>query len=319
MTLLAEIRSDAVNSKVALADLLRKCKVLAARLKNKEFADWVNHELSGYPRGTAVPPYRQLRTPHSIGHFSGPLGSGAKNVPLPLLGLPLEIRDSLTNYWVLEPVKQLEEFAANDTKGLALPWPADTVSYVATNHPMLEGLSLMAASRHLSPGTVSGVVDNIRSRILDFVLAIEAENPNAGEAPLNAAAPVAPATVSYVYNTTIVGGQAIVGNSGEASIGSGNVAAGTATSGGPTEPAELLPLLKQLREEAERTADEENRKDAVEIVDKMEKHASGPKAKFDPERMLKYVSLYSSVATAASQTLPQLEHALMYLRHALGG
>ena len=49
MKLLEEIRRDAVSTGVPLAELLRKCLVLASRLGNGEFKSWVNYELNGYP------------------------------------------------------------------------------------------------------------------------------------------------------------------------------------------------------------------------------------------------------------------------------
>lgn len=48
MSLLREIQDAAISSDVELAVLLRKCKVLAARLGSNEFKSWVESELSGY-------------------------------------------------------------------------------------------------------------------------------------------------------------------------------------------------------------------------------------------------------------------------------
>ena len=45
MSLLREIQNDAVNSKVKVSDLLRKCKILAARLGNDDFKIWIDSEL----------------------------------------------------------------------------------------------------------------------------------------------------------------------------------------------------------------------------------------------------------------------------------
>jgi len=41
MSLLREITDAAVDTSVEISTLLRKCKVLAARLGNKEFDSWV--------------------------------------------------------------------------------------------------------------------------------------------------------------------------------------------------------------------------------------------------------------------------------------
>ena len=74
MSLLREIQDAAVNSEVELATLLRKCKVLAARLGNGEFKSWVDNELDGYKSPDGLPDYRVL-TVNSKGHFAGAFGS----------------------------------------------------------------------------------------------------------------------------------------------------------------------------------------------------------------------------------------------------
>ena len=48
MSLLREIQDAAISSDVELSVLLRKCKVLAARLGNQDFKEWIDNELSGY-------------------------------------------------------------------------------------------------------------------------------------------------------------------------------------------------------------------------------------------------------------------------------
>src|SRR5688572_5636706 len=73
MGLLSEIEAAATTSVEPLADLLRRCKGLAARLKNTELATWVSRELSGYGDDDPVPTYRIVLTPHSKGEFVGPL------------------------------------------------------------------------------------------------------------------------------------------------------------------------------------------------------------------------------------------------------
>jgi AbiTii len=48
MTLLREIQAAATDSKTDIATVLRKAKILAARLQNLEFRSWVDQELNGY-------------------------------------------------------------------------------------------------------------------------------------------------------------------------------------------------------------------------------------------------------------------------------
>jgi hypothetical protein len=60
VTLLEEIIEGASGKAVDLPTLLRRCKVLAARLESKPAEDWLEFELDGYPVHVAVPRYRVL-------------------------------------------------------------------------------------------------------------------------------------------------------------------------------------------------------------------------------------------------------------------
>jgi hypothetical protein len=93
MSLLEDIQSAAVDSNSDLGTILRKCKLLAARLGSKTLENWLIYESNGYPLDVEVPDYR-IWTHEVKGHFSGPFGSGMRNVPIPLISLPERVRDS---------------------------------------------------------------------------------------------------------------------------------------------------------------------------------------------------------------------------------
>jgi hypothetical protein len=58
MTLLRQIQAAAIDSNTEITTVLRMAKVLAARLGNAEFENWVYSELNGYEDHTAIPGYR---------------------------------------------------------------------------------------------------------------------------------------------------------------------------------------------------------------------------------------------------------------------
>lgn len=96
MSLLWEIQGAALDSNVDITDLLRKCMVLAARLKNKEFKEWVSHELKGYKEDGDLPDYRCIDVA-SYGDFFDIFGNGPyKNYPIPTLPLSDEFRKYAT-------------------------------------------------------------------------------------------------------------------------------------------------------------------------------------------------------------------------------
>ena len=84
MDLLADIQAAAVDPNHSLSDLLRKCQILAFRLRHEPFKAWVAHELGGYPKDATLPPYRASLRGEIKAHLSGPFGSVGKNVPVPL-------------------------------------------------------------------------------------------------------------------------------------------------------------------------------------------------------------------------------------------
>ena len=97
MSLLEEIQKEAIDASSDLGSLLRKCKVLAARLNSKELEDWLIWESNGYPEDALVPQYRiwplQLK-----GNFAGLFGSGLQNAPISTAFLPKEDRRFYDEY-----------------------------------------------------------------------------------------------------------------------------------------------------------------------------------------------------------------------------
>jgi len=125
MTLLEQIQNEAVDGNSDLATALRKCLVLAARLKNQEFTDWVNHELNGYSED-AIPEYRILFG-HCHGNFLGGGGAALSNVPLLEGDIDSEVRDRLVTVRLRAGVTALQLMLdhAREQGGIyKVSWPA---------------------------------------------------------------------------------------------------------------------------------------------------------------------------------------------------
>ncbi len=202
MSLLRDIQDAAVDSEVDLASLLRKCKVLAARLSNDEFKKWVDNELSGYEDKDSLPDYRILHV-HSKGHFSGPFSSGLRNANIPITCMPEKLREGLSNSYVLQPVAGLEALVEGDSGGSAQEaWSPDIVAHYGDK--IYEGMNCMQAWKIIPLNAVVAILDIVRNRVLNFVLEIETEAPNAGEAPINSN-PLPQEKVQQIFNTYISG------------------------------------------------------------------------------------------------------------------
>jgi hypothetical protein len=202
MNLLEEIQAAATDSSVPLPDLLRKCAVLAARLRSDDFKMWVNHELNGYPDVEQLPPYRRLKV-QSFGYFAGMFGSSASNMPIPPSCIREDFRHHVEESLAMMPIAaltgMLEESAAGSFQ---VAWPADLVAMVGQG--IYQDMNCLKAWKVISRGQIVGVVDTVRSRILAFVLGIEAETPDPGTWP-SRSVPISEDKIRQVFNTHIAG------------------------------------------------------------------------------------------------------------------
>ena len=201
MTLLKEIQDLATDDKVKLPVVLRKCKILAVRLGHKPFGDWVDRELSGYKSVDEVPSYREIKT-QSFGTLMNPLRQ-IDNAPIPPACIPEKCREFVTKEYLMAGVANYETHVADRKEDLKIPWPADLVASVSED--IYTNMTLMSAWKVLSVGTVVGMLDAIRNKVLNFALEIESEDPHAGEVKPGEEARIPQEKITQVFETNIYG------------------------------------------------------------------------------------------------------------------
>jgi len=199
LSLLRDIQNSAIDEGSQVATLLRKCKVLAVRLGSKEFGRWVDNELNGYEDLDELPPYRVLRV-RSYGHFVG-YGHEVKNAPIAPSVLPEEIRDFSETSMINMPISALASLAESGSDSRD-SWAPDIVRLVGGD--IYENLNCVSAWKALPRASLIGIIDTVRTRILNFALEIESENPDAGEAQAKSN-PIPEDKVSQVFHTYITG------------------------------------------------------------------------------------------------------------------
>ena len=177
--LLQQIEEEAVDSKSDVASLLRKCQVLASRLHNDSLKGWIHNELNGYSPQLEIPEYRVFPC-QSVGSFYG-MGRTMKNAPIPPMCVPEEFRDCLFTLRFYQGVGTLQELLTNNDDGtVTVSWPGDLVALLSQK--VYQGMGMLGAHIECSSGSIVKILETVRNRILDFVLALEEDNPDAGEA-----------------------------------------------------------------------------------------------------------------------------------------
>ncbi len=202
MSLLRDIQNTAVDSTTDISTLLRKCKILAARLGNAKFQEWVDSELNGYDEIESLPEYRILHV-ESRGHFAGAFGSSLQHTPIPPSCLPNEFRDQITKSYLMAPISAYSSLInKKENNNVQEPWPADVVALYGSQ--IYKNMNCLSAWKVIPFNALVAIVDTIKTRILSFALEIESEAPDAGEAQLNKP-PLSQERVSQVFNTFISG------------------------------------------------------------------------------------------------------------------
>ncbi len=274
MSLLRAIQSDAIESETDLASLLRKCKVLAAKLGSAEFGTWVDNELNGYKPDDNLPEYRILENLHSKGNFSGPFGSSLKNADIPLMTIPEEFREPVSRAYIILPVASIERLIedSDGRSSVQEPWHPDFVALVRRN--IYQHLNCMQAWKVIPIPNLIAILDEIRNRVLSFVLEIEAEDPEAGEAEINSN-PVPQEKIQQFFYTHIAGVQNV-------SIGSHNFKQHATNTNANSE------LFSQLIDALQSIEDSELRENLIASVEEMRSTQGTEKFK---EEYKKFMSL----------------------------
>lgn len=203
MTLLGDIQTAAASDSASLSSILRRCQVLAVRLKYGPFKEWVARESNGYPALIELPEYRVMHGVPSKADFIG-ITHKLSNYPVPadivpdkelqILLAKMALRESVAAYESL-----VQESKGHLGAGIKSPWPAG----IAQQLLHMQGMQCIEAWQELPITSVVGMLSQIRNRLLAFTLEIEDANPELGE---HSATDQERATVAATYNTVILGG-----------------------------------------------------------------------------------------------------------------
>jgi hypothetical protein len=209
MSLIKEVVDLAVDRKSSVADLLRKCLVLAYELDNDRLRDWA--ELDGYQEDDEVPAYRKIHT-HAAGLFLGPMGAQLKNQPLPSYQLRDEHRHWAEEAVLRQPISAYESFVniregdPREKENIALTWPANLTSLYQQS--FYTGGVLSRAWIVVPRSNLIALVDLIRNKTLRLSLEIRKQLVQSN----NDLAHISKNDVDRMVTNNIFGGNVVITN-----------------------------------------------------------------------------------------------------------
>lgn len=160
-TLVEQLQLEALDQNVSIAQLLRRVKLIAAKLKLEATTEWVDHELNGY-RG-ATPAYRQVKgQPRAFNPYRG---------WIPITG-SVEMMEAISSRSVGQSVAGLEALLKDrGGDGLYMPFSAKQARGLSGGgEPEFADMGL-----HIDQSVIVGMLDAVRSKVLDWAIGLERE------------------------------------------------------------------------------------------------------------------------------------------------
>jgi hypothetical protein len=159
MQLLDEIIEGAVDDKISLPSLLRKCLLLAHHLKNAKLRAWAEYELNGYTDEASLPSYRRVPI-RALGNFVGPAGSSLKNAQLAVTNMDEDHRHWAETSPLMQPIAAYDtgKDAEGKQNGGRMPWPPELVAIYATK--FYQHMRMISAEQQITGTVLVSVLDS---------------------------------------------------------------------------------------------------------------------------------------------------------------
>ncbi len=200
MDLIVSLQNDILEQNIELSSILRKAKVLASALNNREIKTWVDHELNGYQNEEELPEYRKFSA-FNRGDFQSP-NSILRNYPISIINIPNEtFRNALQENNIPFGVKTLETTLKRGEKEFKRKWSAELIEY----YNRCFGSTCIDAWKAIPIGQYDQILDSIRNRLLDFLLELQEKYPQLKE-PSNDTPKIPEREVTQIFNNNIYGG-----------------------------------------------------------------------------------------------------------------
>lgn len=169
MKLLNEIIDSLSTQESSLTGALLKTKVLLHQIGHKELAEWVNHELNGYPHDRDLPVYRIL--PAQVLANLANQAYQVNSHPIPLGHLDADARQRFETARMYQSLAVLEKLTTDEDGFLESPIPMEFNGVFGKS--LANGYMIQRVWSSIGKPDVEQIFVQVRSRLLDFVLELK--------------------------------------------------------------------------------------------------------------------------------------------------
>lgn len=186
--LLQRVQDAALDSTRTLADALRAAVAAAGKLGANDLREWATHELNGYDETSELPTYRTVRAPLLMDYVLGFNQVSRHNVDLTMLDE--EVREWINDVPLRAGIAELSALAIEEAGGsvrmtfAAAPYVA---AMIARNSGQSSFLNIHSLYYSVSRAAIAGVLDQVRTRLVDLVAEYDLQVRKPGVSPKVAA------------------------------------------------------------------------------------------------------------------------------------
>lgn len=254
--------------------ILLKAQIVASKLGNKEFEDWIRNEQNGYPDAQDLPSYRRLDTLVKANVLT--LYGVYQTVSFPNGFFDEEIiNDCMFHAQIRHSLSEIENNCPERGNEM-LKMPLPVIAYTEVHKHITMG-NVQNVWQEFPASSFIKIVEIFKSKLLDFFLELDKKI----DAGLDFSKINAQEEVRQIMNTFNIGNiSTAVANVGDGTVNTGDITGNDITLqiSDPEKMAKLQELFSKLEEEAKKI-DNQDLNDAVtNIREECKKSTWGKKA-----------------------------------------
>ncbi|MBM0656589.1 hypothetical protein JMN12_08520 [Capnocytophaga genosp. AHN8471] len=168
------------NNQITLSDALLQSKIIAHKINNTIFKEWLKKETEGYnPNDDMLPSYRKIANRMELS-----LELGGEKQPIPF-NLSPEFEESVNFHRIIESISIVEEVVKKGSGKIV--YSIEMVAHVFNSLPkktqaMINLYQMRGAILKLERGinilSYKNVIDQTKNKLLDILLELDCEFPN---------------------------------------------------------------------------------------------------------------------------------------------
>jgi hypothetical protein len=173
--LITDISFDNIN----LTQALTRAKIIAHKIGDINFQEWIKLEIEGYPFGSSkIPLYRKLRCIVKITRVD--YFGNQNQVPVSFKDADPELADMMTKLEIIQSISSIEENInmLAETKGIIEFNPNQIQILSQWLAESLDGDQIIRAGREVKKIEMINIVHQTKQKLLDILLELHTQFPN---------------------------------------------------------------------------------------------------------------------------------------------